>query len=186
MDYLVIVLTAVGLAMDAFAVSVVSGATCKQLRVRHAVRMAFFFGGFQAVMPLMGALAGLTLRRYIASYDHWVAFVLLSAVGGKMIWESFKIEAPGRSADPSNILVLLILSVATSIDALAVGVTLSLLVAKLVVAAAVIGAVTFLLSYAGVLIGKRFGHFFESRIEAIGGLILVALGLRILLGDLLS
>jgi len=172
--------------MDAFAVSIVSGATYKQLRVRHAVRMALFFGGFQAVMPLIGALAGLTLRRYIATYDHWVAFVLLSAVGGKMIWESFKIEAPSRNVDPSNILVLLTLSLATSIDALAVGVTLSLLVANLVVAAAVIGAVTFLLSYGGVFVGKRFGHFFESRIEAIGGLILVALGLRILLGDLLS
>jgi len=115
-----------------------------------------------------------------------VAFVLLSAVGGKMIWESFKIEAPGRNVDPSNTLVLLTLSLATSIDALAVGVTLSLLVANLVVAVAVIGSVTFALSYAGVSIGKRFGHFFESRIEAIGGLILIGLGLKILAGHLLS
>jgi len=186
MEFFVILLTAVGLAMDAFAVSIVSGAAYKQLRVRHAVRMALFFGSFQAVMPLIGAMAGLTLRRHIETYDHWVAFVLLSAVGGKMIWESFKIEAPGRNVDPSNTLVLLTLSLATSIDALAVGVTLSLLVANLVVAVAVIGSVTFALSYAGVSIGKRFGHFFESRIEAIGGLILIGLGLKILAGHLLS
>ncbi|MHC4575129.1 MAG: manganese efflux pump MntP [Planctomycetota bacterium] len=176
---------AVGLAMDAFAVSIVSGSTYKQLGIKHALRMALFFGGFQAFMPLIGALAGLTLKKYVIDYDHWVAFGLLTAIGGKMIYESFKIKTTDNTFNPSNIFVLLALSVATSIDALAVGVTLSLLVAGLFLAVTVIGIVTFVLSYLGIYIGKKFGHFFESRIEALGGLVLIALGAKILIGHLL-
>jgi putative Mn2+ efflux pump MntP len=116
-----------GLAMDAFAVSVVSGCAYKQLHVKHALRMAAFFGGFQAFMPLIGSLAGLSLKEHIVTCDHWIAFGLLSAVGAKMIYESFKIKSVEESFDPSNISVLLALSVATSIDALAIGITLSLI-----------------------------------------------------------
>ena len=181
MNFLTIFVVAVGLAMDAFAVSIASGAAYKQLQVRHTLRIALFFGGFQAFMPLIGALAGLSVKDYIADYDHWIAFVILAAVGGKMIYESFKITEAEKNNSPSNILVLLALSVATSIDALAIGITLSLGAASIITAVIVIGLVTFVLSYIGVMIGKKFGHIFENKIEAIGGLVLIILGVKILL-----
>jgi manganese efflux pump family protein len=181
-----ILFIAIGLAMDAFAVSVVVGSVYRQLHVKQALRMALFFGGFQAVMPVIGFLAGLGLKEHIAAYDHWVAFGLLTLVGGKMIYESLKIEAAQRNLDPCNLLVLLALAVATSIDALAVGITLSLLVASIALAAAIIGLVTFGLSYAGVTIGKRFGHVCESQIEVAGGLILIGIGVKILVEHLMA
>lgn len=184
MGSLTIVIIAVGLAMDAFVVSFVSGSTYRQLHIRHALRMALFFGAFQAIMPLIGSLAGLTLRDYIARCDHWIAFGLLAAVGGKMIYESTKIKSVEENPDPSKLLVLLMLSVATSIDALAVGITLSLLDGSIVTAAIIIGLITFALSYLGVQIGKRFGHFFETGIEAIGGVILIGIGTKILIEHL--
>jgi putative Mn2+ efflux pump MntP len=179
MGLAIILIIAVGLAMDAFAVSVVSGSIYKRLHIKHAFRMAFFFGGFQSLMPLVGSLAGLSIKDYIADYDHWVAFVLLSAVGGKMIYESFKIKPNKENFDPSSIFVLLVLSIATSIDALAVGITLSLLQVSIATAVIIIGLVTFVLSYAGVFVGKKFGHFFENKIEAAGGVILIGLGVKI-------
>ncbi len=184
MELIAILIIAVGLAMDTFAVSIVSGATYRQLKIKYALRMAVFFGGFQAVMPLIGSLAGLVARELIAGYDHWVAFGLLSAVGCRMIYESFKIKTAKGNFDPSNILVLLALSVATSIDALAIGVTLSLLKISIITAVVIIGAVTFILSCAGVFIGKKFGHFFENKIEIIGGIILIALGVKIVVEHL--
>ena len=184
MGLITIIIIAVGLAMDAFAVSIVSGSACKQLKVKHAFRTALFFGGFQALMPLIGALAGLSLKEYIANYDHWMAFGLLSAVGGKMVYESFKIKPAKENFDPSNIFILLVLSVATSIDALVVGITLPLLRVSIAPAVVIIGLVTFVLSYLGVFIGKKSGHFFESKIEALGGLVLIALGLKILIEHL--
>lgn len=184
MQLSVLLFIAVGLSMDAFAVSVVAGSVYRELKVRHALRMALSFGGFQAVMPIIGFLAGLSLKDYISAYDHWIAFGLLAFVGGKMIYESLKIDAAEKNLDPSNLLVLLTLSIATSIDALAIGITLSMLTASIVRTAAIIGLVTFGLSYTGICIGKRFGHFFESRIEIIGGLILIAIGLKILIEHL--
>jgi len=185
MGLLTIIIIAVGLAMDAFAVSVVSGSACKQLKIKHAFRMALFFGGFQAFMPLIGSLAGLSVKEYIANYDHWVAFGLLSAVGGKMIYESFKIAPAKEFFNPSNIFVLLVLSIATSIDALAIGITISLLRVSIATAVIIIGLITFVLSYLGVFIGKKFGHFFESKIEALGGLVLICLGIKIIFEHLL-
>lgn len=179
-ELLTIIAIAIGLAMDAFAVSIVSGAAYRQLHVKHVLRIALFFGGFQAFMPLIGSLAGLTLKEYIADYDHWIAFGLLTAVGGKMIYESFKIKEAEKKFDPTNLITLLALSVATSIDALAVGITLSLIAKSIIVAVIIIGAVTFVLSYIGVAIGKRFGHFFESKIEVLGGVILIGIGVKIL------
>jgi putative Mn2+ efflux pump MntP len=184
MELLTILFIAVGLSMDAFAVAVVTGSVYKEFKVHHALRMALFFGGFQAVMPIIGYWAGVGLKSYVEAYDHWVAFVLLGFVGGKMIYESFRIEAAEKNRDPSNLAVLLVLSVATSIDALAVGITLSLLRTSIVVAVTIIGLVTFCFSYAGVFIGKRFGHFFESKVEIIGGLILIAMGVKILIEHL--
>jgi len=184
MKLITITIIAVGLAMDAFAVSIVSGAAYKQLKLRHSLRIALFFGGFQTFMPLIGSLAGLSIKKYTAGFDHWIAFVLLSAVGAKMIYESTKISSAYKSLDPSNIFVLLVLSVATSIDALAVGVTLSLITNSIIAAVIIIGIVTFAMSYLGVSIGRKFGHFFESKIEALGGIFLIALGLKILIQHL--
>ena len=185
MNLITIVVIAVGLAMDTFAVSIAAGSTSKQIRVAQVLRMAFFFGGFQLVMPLVGSLAGLTLKKYIAGYDHWVAFGLLTAVGGKMIYESFKIKPAEKNLNLSNIFILLILSIATSIDALAVGITLSLITSSIITTAIIIGLVTFALSYFGVFVGQKLGHFFESKIEVIGGLVLIGIGIKIVLEHLL-
>ena len=181
-----IIVVAVGLALDAFVVSIVSGSAYKQLHVKHALRMALFFGGFQALMPLIGFMVGLSVKKYIEFCDHWIAFGLLAAVGVKMIYESFKIKSIEKKFDPSNIFVLLMLSVATSIDALAIGITLSLLTSSIIAAVIIIGLVTFVLSYLGVYIGKKFGHFFENKIEAVGGIILIGIGVKILCGHLLA
>jgi putative Mn2+ efflux pump MntP len=185
MNLFTIIIIAVGLAMDTFAVSIASGSASKQVRVKQALQMALFFGGFQLVMPLIGSLAGLTLKKYIAGYDHWVAFGLLAAVGGKMIYESFKMKSTRKNFNFSNIFVLLVLSIATSIDALAVGITLSLITSSIGIAVIIIGLITFTLSYLGVFIGQKLGHFFENKIEAIGGLILIGIGLKIVLQHLL-
>ena len=172
--------------MDAFAVSVTTGATYKKSGNNHAFRMAFAFGGFQAIMPIMGWLAGLTLRGFIRDYDHWVAFILLAFIGCKMIYESFKIKHAQEKSDSLSTAMLLVLALATSIDALAVGITFSFFLAGLlVIAVIIIGLITFALSYAGFYIGKRFGHFFETNIEALGGLILLGIGTKILLEHLL-
>ena len=146
--------------------------------------MAGFFGGFQAFMPAIGYLVGLTVSQYILGYDHWVAFGILAAVGLKMIYESFKIKEERKAMHPANTVLLFVLAVATSIDALAVGLTLSLVTKQIAEAVIIIGVVTFGLSCAGVYIGKKFGHFFESGIEAIGGLVLIALGIKIVWGHI--
>ena len=178
---------AVGLAMDAFAVSVASGSIFKELHIRHALRMAFFFGAFQAVMPLLGYAAGNTFAEHITNYDHWIAFGLLVLIGGKMIYEAFKIEeVEKKPQDPSSLVILLALSIATSIDALAVGVTLSLVTRHIYTAVILIGVITFALSYVGYEIGKKMGHFFENKIEILGGLILIAIGIKILASHMLA
>ncbi len=186
MELLSIIVVALGLSMDAFAVSVVTGAAYRQLHIRHTIRMAAFFGGFQALMPAVGYLAGIVFKKYIEGFDHWVAFGILAGIGIKMIYESFKIKEERKAMHPANWMVLLTLAVATSIDALAVGITLSLITNSIMDAIIIIGSVTFLLSCAGVYIGKRFGHFFESGIEAAGGLVLIGLGIKILLQHILA
>jgi putative Mn2+ efflux pump MntP len=175
---------AFALAMDAFAVSITGGVVIKEQKVRHAVRIALFFGGFQAVMPLVGWLAGIGLKDSLGGLDHWLAFGLLTFVGCKMIYESFKLEPAGKTRNLLDVGVLLLLSVATSIDALAVGMTLSVLHEPIMLPAVIIGVITFVVSLVGVLIGDRFGHLFESKIEIIGGLILIAIGVKTLIEHL--
>ena len=189
-DHLIQIITvhgiAAGLAMDAFAVSVVSGSIYKELNVRHALRMAFFFGAFQAIMPLIGYAAGQSIAGRIEIWDHWIAFGILSVIGGKMIYEAFQMEQVEKGPkNPSNLTVLLVLSIATSIDALAVGITLSLVTGYIFRAVATIGCITFIISYIGYVVGKRVGHFFENKIEIIGGLILISIGLKILISHLI-
>jgi len=175
----------VGLAADALAVSAVCGGVYKQLGIKHGLRMALFFGAFQAFMPIIGWAVSEGFKDFIAPWDHWVAFALLAGVGGKMIYESFAIERIERKPrDPSRLTVLLALSVATSIDALAVGITLSLITESIFMAVALIGLITFVISYIGWEAGRRFGHFFENRLEIAGGIILIVIGVKILLGHL--
>lgn len=185
LSLLTIIFIALGLAMDAFAVSVTSGFTTKRLQVKHAMRIALFFGGFQAAMPIVGWLAGAALRNLITGVDHWIAFGLLCAIGGKMIYESTKIEPAEKTIDPLNLYILFILAIATSIDALAVGISLSFINVAIMTPSIIIGIITFILSFIGVYIGKRFGHFFESKLEIAGGVILIAIGIKILIGHLI-
>lgn len=184
MDVLSILLIALGLAMDAFAVAISSGYMIKHIKTKNALTIAIFFGLFQAIMPIIGWLSGMTLRNFIAGFDHWIAFGLLCIIGGKMIYESFKLETTENKIDPLNIYVLFILSIATSIDALAVGLSLSFLKVAIALPAIIIGIVTFILSFLGVYIGNKVGHFFEKKIEVIGGLILIGIGIKILVEHL--
>ena len=184
MEIVTIIFIAFGLAMDAFAVSITRGFTVKHLRIGHALQIAIFFGLFQAVMPVIGWLAGLSLRDFIGGVDHWIAFGLLSFIGCKMIYESGKIEPSEKGTNPLSVYALLILSIATSIDALAVGVSFALLKVSIAAPIVIIGAVTFLLSFLGAFIGNRFGHLFESKIEIIGGLVLIGIGIKIVVEHL--
>lgn len=184
MDMFTMVLIAVGLAMDSFAVSITSGVTTKNLRIANALKIAMFFGLFQAGMPIIGWLAGLSVIELISGIDHWVAFGLLSLIGCKMIYESIKREPREKKITPMNAYVLLILSVATSIDALAVGLSFAFLKIYIATPIIVIGTVTFLLSFIGVFAGNKFGHFFEKKIEITGGIILIGIGIKILLEHL--
>lgn len=184
MEIITILLIALGLSMDAFAVSIASGAGYKDLHIKHMFRIALFFGGFQAIMPLIGYIAGESFSKYISSYDHWVSFAILAFVGVKMIYESFQIEKAAKN--PAELDTLLVLAVATSIDALAVGFTLSLLDLPVMLNVAIIGIITFVLSMVGVQIGKKMGHIFENKIEMAGGLILIGIGLKILLQHILA
>lgn len=180
---------ALGLSMDAFAVAVANGFSMKKVRLRDSLKIGAFFGGFQALMPILGYLSGLTFKSYISAYAHWIAFVVLAFIGGKMIYESHIIEEVERDdekaeKDGTKTVVLLGLAIATSIDALAVGITLALMVDNIIYPSLFIGGITFALSFAGVYIGKKFGNYFENKIEIIGGAILILIGLKILLEKL--
>ena len=157
MDWLNIILIGIGLSMDAFAVSITCGLSLKEIRLKHPLKVGLFFGGFQAIMPILGWLAGFGLREFIASFDHWIAFVLLAFIGGKMVWESRKKECDEAKADPFQTLTLLGLAVATSIDALAVGLSFAFLGVTVFLPALVIGCITFAISFAGVWLGKKSG-----------------------------
>jgi putative Mn2+ efflux pump MntP len=186
-------LVALGLSMDAFAVSVGSGICIPDLKPRYAARAAFSFGLFQFAMPVAGWLAGGTFRAYIEGFDHWIAFGLLAFIGGKMIVESFKRGSPASCSDEerkkSNILdlgTLLVLSVATSIDALAVGLSYSMLGEPILGPAAIIGVVTFLVCLVGTECGKRIGAAAERWAELAGGIVLVGIGIEIAAKHLLN
>lgn len=183
MEMTTVIVIAVSLAMDAFAVSVATGTTYRDMRLFYVLRMALFFAIFQAVMPLAGYFAGVAFEGLIANYDHWIAFVLLAAIGCKMIRDSRK-HFREQHPNPTSLVILITLSVATSIDALAVGVTLNLVTGHIYLAVAAIGMITFVLSYAGCKAGQKLGHIFENKIEAIAGLMLIAIGLKILAGHL--
>jgi len=174
----------VGLAMDATAVSIASGVIIKNPGLRHALLLGTFFGLFQAVMPVLGWLAGENLHALICNFDHWVAFGLLCFVGGKMIINASRKKGDKSIINPLAISTLLALSVATSIDAAAVGLSYSFLDAPIVGAAIIIGVVTFILSFTGVFIGEKVGVLFGKKIELFGGVMLVGIGVKILIEHL--
>lgn len=174
---------AVGLSMDAFAVAVCKGLSFKKTTVKNTVTVALWFGFFQAAMPLVGYFLGIGFKDYITAIDHYVTFILLGLIGANMIKESFGKDSDKSDADIS-FRAMLPLAVATSIDALAVGITFSFNNAKIVPAVSLIGIVTFLLSALGVKIGNVFGIKYKSKAELIGGIILIAIGVKILIEHL--
>ena len=177
-----LLIIAIGLSMDAFAVSICKGLALKKAPLKKAMIAGLWFGGFQALMPLIGYLLGSQFERYITNLDHWIAFLLLSLIGGNMLKESFSKEEEAN--DSFALKEMFILSLATSIDALAVGVTFAFLRVDIIPAVLFIGIITFLLSTLGVKIGNLFGSRFKSKAEFAGGLILILMGIKILLEHL--
>jgi putative Mn2+ efflux pump MntP len=183
-DWLSLLGIAVGLAMDALAVSIVAGMTVPRVTPRHTFRIGFHFGLFQFLMPVIGWFAGRQFAGVVADYDHWVAFVLLAAIGGKMLCESCK-EQKTMKHDPTRGWTLVALSVATSIDALVVGVTMALVGASSVwVAAVVIGLVAAAFSTFGIMCGARLGRRWSRWSEVIGGCVLISIGVKVLVTHL--
>jgi len=183
-----IILIAIGLAMDAFAVAVACSITLKCLSFRCVFRLAFHFGLFQAMMPVIGWFASYSAHKYIAAWDHWIAFGLLAFIGGKAICGALKAkdddEGP-KKKDPTRGMSLVVFSVATSIDALAVGISLAAIEVDIVTPAIIIGVVTAFLTIVGMFIGKRLGGKFGQKVEILGGLILIGIGIKILVSHML-
>jgi putative Mn2+ efflux pump MntP len=195
MSVMSLFLLAVGLAMDAMAVSIASALAALRVRARDALLLAFMFGLFQALMPVIGWAVGAQFAKVIADWDHWLAFVLLGGIGTKMLHESLTHRHPGvpparkegqepGGRNPFQFGRLTLMALATSIDALAAGVTLPVLEIRLMAAAAVIGGVTFILCLLGVTVGRRFGEPLEGKLDIIGGLVLIGLGVKILIEHL--
>lgn len=179
MSLIELFILAVGLSMDAFAVSICKGLSLRKIKAKHMCIAGLWFGGFQALMPLIGYFLGSFFSEMIEQYDHWVAFILLAIIGGNMIKESFgKDENVDSAMDFKS---MLLLAIATSIDALAVGVTFAFLQVQIVPAVSFIGVVTFMFSAVGIKIGSLFGTKYRSKAELFGGIVLVLIGLKILL-----
>ncbi|MBU5470269.1 manganese efflux pump MntP family protein [Falcatimonas sp. MSJ-15] len=183
MDLFTLFILAVGLSMDAFAVSICKGLAMQKITIKKAGIVGLWFGGFQALMPVIGYLLGSTFKDKITAIDHWIAFILLAIIGANMIKEALSKEEEKEDASlkPKEMLVL---AIATSIDALAVGITFSFLNVNILVAASFIGITTFILSALGVKIGNVFGTKYKSKAELTGGIILILLGVKILLEHL--
>ncbi|WP_437984186.1 manganese efflux pump MntP [Sorangium sp. So ce117] len=188
MNFGAILLLALGLAMDATAVAAARGLSVPAIRARHVLLVAGFFGGAQALMPVIGWLLGERIGPRVQAWDHWIAFVLLAFIGGKMLWEARGDGDGGgdgeTTADPFALSSMSVLAIATSIDALAVGITLPMLNAPFAISVVTIGVVTALLSAAGLFAGRRFGAMLGKRLDLAGGVVLIGLGFKILLEHL--
>ena len=178
-----ILLISIGLAMDAFAVSVCKGLAMKKMSWKKAIIIGLYFGIFQAVMPVIGYFLGTTFERFITYVDHWVAFILLVGIGINMVKEAFDKESENRN-DNVDMKTMLVLSIATSIDALAIGITFACLKIHIVMPVITIGLITFIISVIGVKIGNQFGDKYGKKAEIMGGVILILLGIKIVLEHL--
>lgn len=183
MSMFTLFVTAVGLSMDAFAVSVCKGLAMKKTDFRKALVIGLWFGGFQALMPVIGYLLGSQFKQYVTAIDHWISFVLLALIGANMIKEALSREE-NDADDSTDVKTMFLLAVATSIDALAVGVTYAFLKVAIIPAVSFIGIITFVLSIAGVKAGNVFGIKYKSKAELAGGVILILMGAKILLEHL--
>lgn len=185
MSLLELLIIAIGLSMDAFAVSIGKGLSVTKIKLSHALKVGLWFGGFQALMPLIGYLLGSTFADVVSAYDHWVAFVLLALIGGNMIKEAFEkddeCDCNKKEKNCFGFVTMLTLAVATSIDALAIGVTFAFFKVAIIPAIITIGITTFLFSVAGLKIGHIFGCKYKSHAELFGGVILILIGFKILL-----
>lgn len=184
LDVLSIIFIAVGLSADCFAVALSGSISMGFFSLRQMLRASITFGVFQALMPILGWLAGRTVVSLIADYDHWVVFTLLAVIGIRMIWESAHKKEGQKPVDITRGFLLITLAVATSIDALAVGLSLAFLEVNIVLASSIIGIVAFLITMIGFALGKKAGKLLGRRAEAIGGVILIIIGLRILLSHI--
>jgi putative Mn2+ efflux pump MntP len=180
-----VVMLAIGLGMDAFSVAIGVGASIRTISFGPVFRLSFHFGLFQLLMPVAGWFAGKTVTDFIAGYDHWVAFGLLTYVGGKMIRESFDEEPKVHTSDPTKGMTLLILSIATSIDALAVGLSFAFLKIPILYPCIIIGIVAFLMTMLGVMFGEKLGRVAGRKVEIFGGIILIGIGIKILIEHML-
>lgn len=183
MGILEILLISLGLAMDSFAVSVCKGLSMKKMNWKKAIIVGLYFGGFQALMPLIGYFLGVTFQDLVTSIDHWIAFILLGFIGINMIKEAFGDESENCN-DNVDFKTMIILAIATSIDALAVGITFAFLKANLWLSVTLIGITAFILSIVGVKIGNKFGDKYERKAEIVGGTILILMGIKILIEHL--
>ena len=183
MELFEIIAIGIGLAMDAFAVSICKGLSMKKIDWKKAIIIALYFGIFQALMPILGYFLGSTFSSFVQSVDHWIAFILLAIIGGNMIKDSTDDEVEKRN-DKVDVKTMLLLAIATSIDALAVGVTFAFFEVNLLLSISIIGIITFVLSFLGVIIGNKFGDKFQNRAELAGGIVLIIIGLKILLEHL--
>ncbi len=188
MGFIELFLVGVGLSMDAFAVSICKGLGMNRLNMKQALVIGLFFGGFQALMPFIGWALGSQFQDLISPIDHWVAFILLAIIGGKMLFDAFREDDEEEAADPKDARLdlkeLLMLAIATSIDALAVGITFAFLGVNIVWAIAIIGVTTFVLSLVGVGVGHVFGARYEKGATIAGGIVLILIGCKILLEHL--
>ena len=183
MDIISIILIAIGLSLDSFAVSVTNGLTIKDLNVKRILTISFSLAIFQALMPLIGWFAGIGVEKYIKEYDHWIAFLLLSFIGVKMIYEGFKKNDIEKDTE-LKILTLIGQSFATSIDAFAVGISFALLNLSILISILIIGLITFIFSITGLQLGKYFGKRVGESVEILGGIVLICIGLKILIEHL--
>ncbi|WP_017305066.1 manganese efflux pump MntP family protein [Spirulina subsalsa] len=185
MEFSTIGLIALGLSADAFAVSISSGLFIRNIKVNKALKIALFFGGLQMIMPLVGWEIARNFREFFSYFSPWIAFILLSFIGSKMVYEALaKVQEEEKKFNPLDNYTLLILAIATSIDALVAGVSFSLLEVALIPVVTIIGMTTFSLCFCGVLIGHHCGDLFRSKVELIGGLLLIAIGVKILLENI--
>lgn len=199
MNFLMILVTAIGLAMDAFAVSICNGLQLKKVRIRHLLQFGCFFGGFQGLMTTLGFLIGNAFREKIRAADHWIAFGLLTIIGGKMLWDAYKEFKNDPDDEPSDtesvppvvndvipLRVMLLLALATSIDAMAVGISFSVIHVNLLLAVVTISVVSFVLSALGVRLGHLLGKLFERWTQVLGGIVLIGIGTKILIEHLVN